>query len=762
MNGLAGRAAALAALGALAAACTSAAARARERLARELGRDPVDALRAIGSAPSAEAADELARSLRLALTGQQQLDLLRFGLASDDERVVFGAVKLDCSELALPQLRHAAGVVLPRLGDADCPLHAEDVAPLLGSVDIATVAARVPSLPVGEAVWLLGAIHRMIRADSVPPMCELALATTGAVRRSAFANASMAVDYSGEHVALLLTTWLQCHGQQPDRDGDGLPGSLRAALRVDLDASPPEPAPPEGTLDSRPPALPAVACMRWLRASRPDAADLPLLRRLVAERHGELVHGAIGALANMDDDASMSVLRQLRPAGDELRRQDLQQAVLAARARRGDEAALEELFAAGDLEQALTAAPPARCSAFAMALLRAPAEVAEHQLDRLGEWSDPGNLWYGMPRYDGDRLADLEPFAAAMPDLPTATLCRLLVRVPGCRTQRLADALLARRPQDVVTSAGEHFGAGDLGDRGLWPFLEVTRPDALRRLLRDGLRSDEITVRDVCAPLLLRLGGEGRLRELIAWVEAHDDDVAANWLLLARERLPAVVDLVRAKVATARTPKDAAPLLPALAVGLGMPFEFAQSWHVAPQACDDVRSALLGGDAAAAFLRTQRDQEGLDVRCASLAAWPQPAVLQFLRARRAGTDAAPKTLVGHDLRWALHAGDETTLSAADRLVRDGRCAMHYGVPEEVRAHEGLRALPFWIDELASNCCRAAIVEEVLELLFATSSEAYGCSRTTEPAIARLRRRLLPVAHRLRWSRIANAFVVAGS
>jgi len=70
-------------------------------------------------------------------------------------------------------------------------------------------------------------------------------------------------------------------------------------------------------------------------------------------------------------------------------------------------------------------------------------------------------------------------------------------------------------------------------------------------------------------------------------------------------------------------------------------------------------------------------------------------------------------------------------------------------------------LPFWIDELGSNCCKCVFVKEVLQELFVRDGDAYGRSRYLEPTGPWLRRSLLPVADRLRWSRIANGYVVAG-
>jgi hypothetical protein len=96
----------------------------REALQTELGRDPVELLRAIGNAPDVERAEAAASELRVGLTARQELRLLRFGLGSNDERTVFGATVLmnRYDRLAVPEMRNAARIVVPRIGDADCPV----------------------------------------------------------------------------------------------------------------------------------------------------------------------------------------------------------------------------------------------------------------------------------------------------------------------------------------------------------------------------------------------------------------------------------------------------------------------------------------------------------------------------------------------------------------------------------------------------------------------------------------------------------------
>ena len=92
------------------AACAANADLEHTRLAQDLGRDPLELLRTIGSAPTQDAAAEAAARWRETLDGRTQLRLLRLGLGSDDERVVFGAaVLLNGEPLLVRVLRNAAG-----------------------------------------------------------------------------------------------------------------------------------------------------------------------------------------------------------------------------------------------------------------------------------------------------------------------------------------------------------------------------------------------------------------------------------------------------------------------------------------------------------------------------------------------------------------------------------------------------------------------------------------------------------------------------
>lgn len=743
-------------------ACRSAAALERDSLTAALGRDPVALLREIGSAPDAAAATARIEALpRAEWTGAHFLQLVHFGLAHDDERVVFGATMLMGEQLPVPELRNAARVVLPRLGDADCPVSSDQARQLIGSGDFAAAFAAVPKLAERDADWFLAGLHRMVRPDAIPVCCALARASTGVVRRQAFDNATLGVEYSGEHTPLLVATWLELIDRVPEAEpvGPGLPSALSAALQAHLEWEE-EPKPAENELDRRMPGLPIVPCARWLAASTPSAADVPLLRQLLEVEEGPISSAATWALGAVDDATARAVLKDEESPKHPL-------LWMAARARSGDAGALETLLS-GDPDEfvhGLVLASPERRRVWFRQLLERPREDAASDLAQLAYW-DHGDYFVTFcdPLHDERILAELESTAASMTRIDAQVL-RALGGMPSCQTARLADRLLQLPAADLFADANEHGALSGAmrrspGHCGVWAFLEVTRPDAFRRRLHEGLAGEDATIRDFCGEQLVQLGDTTQLARLAAWLADPDRRVYAEWIQLARDGGPEVVTELKRRLADAKDARAATPLLPALAAALGMPLEFARTWTVYEEDVPAVREALLAGDAVAALLKSE---PVFSSNMAQLARWSEEAPRAFARRQRDTADASLLTEVyAFDQEWAFATQDHAELQRMLGPVRDGRYATHHGFsPRAAASTEGLTMLPFWIDELGSNCCKCTFVEEQLQELFRCHGEAYTHSRFLEPATVFLRRTLLPVADRLRWSRLVDAYVVAG-
>ncbi len=171
-------------------------------------------------------------------------------------------------------------------------------------------------------------------------------------------------------------------------------------------------------------------------------------------------------------------------------------------------------------------------------------------------------------------------------------------------------------------------------------------------------------------------------------------------------------------------------------------------------------AALLADDPARAFVKAASKAFHRGGARARLAAWNDERVQRFVRSLEPHEE--PDVIFREDLNVALALGDRAPLDAATQICRDGRYAAHHGIDDAVKARaEGLAMLPFWISELGTNCCRAAVAEGVLAELFRIGADAYD-AEWMEPASARLQRTLLPKVEHLRWSRIANAYVIAGN
>lgn len=719
----------------------------RDQLRQELSWDPVTQLAAMGSAAADSRDADLARQLCGLLNGQQELRLLRFGLGHDDERVVIGTVAfMSYDSLTVPELRHAAEVVVPRLADVNCPIDWEAATPLIGSGDFAALVDVIPRLPEAQAIAFLGALHRMVRPDAIEAMCALAIASEGEVRSGALANAAMTADYSGLHAELLIGTCLRLAGRKFESENKAstasMPRMLRAAL-AELNRS--ESA-----------AIPLVPCARWLVASRPETADLPMLRDLLLVKL-PICEAAAWALGAMHDEASRELLQGPTP--------ELVSPTcwFAARARRGDEQALAQLLTGEGpaLAYGLAVASPEQRLAFFERLLTLPNDRAQQAVGNLGAWVR-GELAYdydswAIPPCEQHMFAALEPLLLRAAKVRTPLLRAMVWNLPCCETMRMADALL-QLPASELFSAQEpdEYQDEHIGHGGAWAFLEVTRPELFLAKLREGLDCDDKQVRDLCAELLIRVGDSARLEQLVAFLKDNPWTINQPFERLARDRDPRVIALLRVRAHDSMTAE-----LPALAVALGLPFDCADGLERLEEKEQAVREALLEGDVASAWLA---GQDGVYARnVASLVQWQQPQVTRYLQTWRNSSEESVETLHSIDQALELASGDPQRIERVLQPLTDGRYATHYGMhAEPVARAVGLELLPFLIDGLGTNCCKLVFIDELLMQLFTQESNAFDRSADLESASMYLRRTLLPVSDRLHWSRIANGYVVSGT
>jgi hypothetical protein len=744
-------------------------------LARALGDDPAVVLRALGWAGGTKAARALAERTTAKLGSRQLLQLIRFGLGHADERVVFGAAILNPGALPVPELRAAAKRTIPRFGDRDCPVDLGAIVALCGSVDVPAIIARIPHLDADVAERWLGEVHRLVRPEHVPALCELALRAEGDVACGAFEDAWFAAHYGGEHAPLVITTWLQLVGGTPDPDGEGLPGVLAAALGWLLDNPPP--AQPKAGEEPGPrmPRRPTALCLRWLLASRAGAKDLPLLLRIVDD--GEQCV-ALRMLGTLTDEISAARLREVvaEVAANDIAEMHLHSGKVAARmalAMRGDAVALETLLAAADYGESLACglhvASAAQRDAFARGLLASPPADALAKLRQVAnlvaETFSPH-----VPVFDDAWFATLEPLAATAKKLDARVLRGLIAAVPSCATTRLADALLARPANEVFAPGTDEkpqvsFSFPSLvrfpfapfvGFQGTWAFLEVTRPAVLRTRLREGLTANVPAVRDLCADLLLRLGDEPSAPQLLAWVQARGDAATSEqWLGLAQCGGAAVRAAIWAK-AEALDDRTRRPLVPACALLAGFPVRVAERFG---HDRDPIPWSQLRGDAASAFL-AKLDESSWTI--GDVLTWPNAVVQDRARAWAATVDSKPDDVARLQLVVGLLGGAADASDALRTMTNDGRYAVHHSMPRVLLTRNRDPAtIAFWLREMGTNCCRGVVAGEALSDLFGTDP-----GNTHEDDISSVGMRLLstlaPRMSRLRWSRLVNGFVVAGS
>lgn len=738
-------------------------------LPRAIGADPVAALRAIGAATDRAAARALAAPLRERLDGPSLLALLRLGFGHGDDVVVRGAVALNSGRfVAVPELARAAAVAVPQVLAAGSPLAVDDVHTLVSSRDVPAILARAASLPDDVAAHWVGQAHRVLRAEHVPLLDAAARAATGQLRDALVDNAALVAEYSGQHEerAVALQAW-SVAASASDR-ADGLPQPLRALLDwlVRDHAAARAQFAEQDVAWTRP--LRRAPAARWLRRCRPVADDAPLLLAVADLPDQALRCAAYAAMAMLTDDATKDRLVAAADAGNAT--------AAGALAARGDAARLDALLqatTAHELACGLAAASPERRLRFWRELLAADGDVALGALQAFAEAS-AGALGPDAPPFDDAWADGVEALAFTARGLAPMTLRALLAAVPGCNSARLCDRLLAAPPAQwlVVPTPGiaivDELGlavdldpwAGDVGWRGALPLLEATRPDDLRTVLRAALADADATVRDVAARTLLRLHDQPSAAPLVAWVRAQD---APLWRALGAFGGAVAFAALKQAAEAATDDDELRTLAQALARADGMPEALAADWYPEDEAASVAK--LLADGAAAAWIAdatgaaTELDDEHLG----ALAGWLDPAIEAFLAP--AFATAARAWDEGTTASWRWHAavarGDADELAALRTLLRDGSYALQSTLSGRLAAAAlGREALAFWVDELGSNCCRKSdLADEAFATLFGW--EPQSAEEDAEPAAARLRRRLLPLQGRLRWSMLANGLVVAG-
>jgi hypothetical protein len=303
-------------------------------------------------------------------------------------------------------------------------------------------------------------------------------------------------------------------------------------------------------------------------------------------------------------------------------------------------------------------------------------------------------------------LREQDQFALAL--LSARRRARIGVVVPGCRTRRLAEAAARRL-------AAADFAADDDDrptlDRDGAAFLETAAPEAFRESLRKLAAGDDGL--PAAREMLLEIGDPVSGARLAAWFP-EDDRLARSPSPETRKSLEGRVRAAAAAGSSSRDDLGAATA--SLAVCAGLP-EDAAGWGFADPPTSAVDALLAGRpiDWLATCLASRPDE-----RHGNVGAVDDPRVRAYLVRLRERRDLGEYWYATGQL---AAMGDPASRSDFWGAMQDGR----YRVMDEAEEFERTlgwnlpETMPFWIDELRSQCCRITtsatgdIVKETLGL-----------------------------------------------
>ena len=588
----------------------------------------------------------------------------------------------------------------------------------LGSVELPRYLRALPPPPRKDPTdYSIGQVHRIARGVHIPDYLALTRRDPE-MADTAIGEIGLLGLWNDEHRDEVQRAFLLASAAPPpgacEPRADGLPPLLAAGLAWPyLDSIASRDVDPAGSLPGWD--------LRWLWESTPAPRDADLLTAL-ASLYPDNPFGpggvALTLLGKLADPETEAYLRH-RAAEDE------DDSAIWALARRGDAAMIERTAtqAAGGAEFALAAlmeADPARARRLLdESLLGADEAKAGHLLDALERFATPGAFFEPFG-YDWRRtsLAGLDR-AAIDAHLPAVRLARIGVTVPGCRTRALAEAAVsALRPGDLVDDriAEEALGRGQLDEIG--GFLETAAPASFTAALR-AIRKAGLEDAPLATDWLVAMGDA----ETAAAVVAEPTDDWHRYVELARSRSPAVIAHFEKRIREERDlppeKSDVPGLVVALAVTHGLPEEAASALTYSdtplpPAALD----AVLDGrpvDALAAVLAAHPDDW-----TGAVGAVDDPRVRAWLARLRERRDLG---LYWYATGQLAVLRDQAALADFWGAMQDGR----YRIQDEAEEFERTlgwdlaATMPFWIEELRSQCCRIVtsgagdIVEKLLGL-----------------------------------------------
>lgn len=730
-------------------------------LRERMGGDPLAALAAWGrAAPKADAPAWLGDD---APRDAAYHELLHAGLWSTDHDAAYAAASLiPESHLDIADIDRWLEVVWPHVFDEDPKWQWDTFKHVVSTQDVARLLHEPQCWFAEIRYFFLSDVHRSLRPEHIPALCDLTHHEDPFVRKEAWGNLANLTTYTDQHrerIARALLAWpgpgSDVIVDQYDRSRNprfvpraytlpvARPG-WSPLLRATLERRFLEQAPGTGSSAFAP------FLMRWAEDEAPAAEDRLLLRALLDSPHPEGVWIALRALCRVGPDAH-------------LRR------VLERMTDRDDEPDPLVLCALGD-HDALRALAATDSEAFAIALefdfeavwlawvAEAFGEDAAKGLDALERLADASRELRApcRPR-PGITTSLVRAYELFGGKLDHDRLHRLVVAFPAARTEALLTAYRATiTPANLANCAVEVLE--------VCPYFDFVGD------LVEWAKSPDPAQAKPALDLLLRSGDQHLDKELLAHWQQHD---GKDLFLLARCATSVVREYLEERLravpwtAEARLGAEDFDLLCAAAMVHGLPQVVAEGWSQAMAAAHGpdqerlqarfgaMRERVLEGDPVAALVDSMKDVPPSAFHVRGLGAVDDDRVRDLLRAVR----AAP----GCNVQWAI--GELALLGdfASERELDEMRVRHLYGWFDDASADvrtkgRSLDLVPWLIGEIETICCRrngAAWALEELTGFDAWGQPEYGMVTQHDAAAAWWQE----VGERMRWSVLAGKFVV---
>jgi hypothetical protein len=727
----------------------------RQTLIQRMGADPFAALAAWRRAPGDS---DPPAWLPADGRGDAAWDwLVHTALWHQDHDVAYTAATL----LSYPHLDLVAAdrwltVVWPHVFAASTAHDWEQVRRQVSSQQVADLLADRDCWRAEVRPFFLSDMHRCMRPEHAPLLAALANSDDPFLRRGAFANLGTVANYTDQHRSVIGDALLRLHTSDLDRAEEpflrarnaphqprpyhlptarpGWSPLLRAALeRSFLELDKP---------------LFAAFLMRWAEAESPASEDRLLLAALLAGGQREATWLAQRAMARMAPEPFL--LRQLRsppdaaPAG----------LLLAAR---HDWSALRELANKDTdaLAVALEFDFDATFLAWSAVAFGADAAAGLAAVQRLVEVADAVMAPYRtQPLLVGRLRQAIDLFGDR---LDFARLHVLVENLHAVRSERLIELYWAAvTPQNLAACDAAVF--------------EVSASTQFHERLREwGAAADE-AVRAPALDLLLRLG-DAQLDQAVLghWQAHHQGDP----MLLARCRQSRLVStFLRDALRKEALDSDGHPtaqcseLLAAVAMTDGMPHGVAEHWtadlgrdgntRLVRERFGRWREQVLAGEWRAALLDHCSAQSPRALSVGSLGQVDDDAMRELLQKVR----STPGAVVQSAINELAIAGDPEALEELDEL----RARHIYGWFDDAdnlvqTGGRSLDLVPWLLGELETNCCRRNSAASALQFLYGFEVHAIS-EEALQTQAARAREYWRAVGEHLKWSVLANRFVVA--